>query len=132
MNPTNNSEIPDDSLWLTPPPGGYPPPMARPGEPGFAPLGANEPSMEDQIADLRMAMGIKGNEGQEKNILAVIRDLQQKGTGAMFYQDGKPTTLEASDKSGKFPMWLQLPGQAQLTASVASYPAGPGYSNYNL
>ncbi|KAK6522286.1 hypothetical protein TWF281_002850 [Arthrobotrys megalospora] len=107
----------DVAEYLAPPPGGYPPQQPGPGEPGFTPPDPNPITLESHIGYLKLAMRLKENECQIKNILAVINDLEQKGTAARYYQDGQPIELAQYD-AAKGPIWVEHMNHLQLASSA--------------
>ncbi|KAK6510908.1 hypothetical protein TWF506_009996 [Arthrobotrys conoides] len=89
-------------------------PLVQPsiGDPAFVhPAIDTTAVLEDRIARLRVATHFKKNERQIKNIKASIRDLEQKGAAALFYQDGIPTTLTGKFDMSKGPIWANVGGR---------------------
>ncbi|RVD86014.1 uncharacterized protein DFL_004310 [Arthrobotrys flagrans] len=122
--PVFDPYLDDLSMCLMPPPGGYPPPMPRPGEPGFAPLPANTTTLEQRIGLFRTALNFPENQKQKSNILAIIRDVEATGAPAQFYQDGQPIEWAEFDPSKGPIMPGMLFAAAQFSATSAIFPGG--------
>ncbi|KAF3186132.1 hypothetical protein TWF788_003600 [Orbilia oligospora] len=83
------------------------------GGPGFIPPTIGTVAiLEDRIARLRVALHFKKNERQIKNIKASIKDLEEKGTVALLYQDGVQTTLTGKIDMSKGPIWANVGGKS--------------------
>ncbi|KAF3176064.1 hypothetical protein TWF225_008765 [Orbilia oligospora] len=80
--------------------------------PGFIPPTIGTVAiLEDRIARLRVALHFKKNERQFKNIQGSIKDLEEKGTAALLYQGGVPTSLTGKLDMSKGPIWANVGGK---------------------